>query len=150
MNKYILTACLLMIVSAVISQEKQRTEANANIVLYTSKDGLPTTNISKIAQTKNGFIWISGIEGTSRFNGYDFEEAGTDIDLPKMQNLYYDSINDILYLASPKKFIVIQGNDYKVYTETEGYRINGLDGQMIGCLMPTAKAGYGSVPGPHG
>ncbi len=139
MNKYILTACLLMIVSSVISQEKQRTEANANIVLYTSKDGLPTTNISKIAQTKNGFIWISGIEGTSRFNGYDFEEAGTDIDLPKMQNLYYDSINDILYLASPKKFIVIQGNDYKVYTETEGYRINGLDGQMIGMLDADSK-----------
>lgn len=138
-HTYILTACLLMIVSAVLSQEKHRTEANANLVRYTHKDGLPSTNIAKIAQTKDGFIWISGIEGTTRFNGYEFEEAGAEIDLPRMQNHYYDSINDILYLASPKKFIVVQGNDYKVFSEKEGYKINGLDGQMIGMMDADSK-----------
>ncbi|HSG68372.1 MAG TPA: hypothetical protein VK994_06685, partial [Bacteroidales bacterium] len=136
---YLLTVCLLISSSELLSQEKLRTEANANLVRYTTKDGLPTTNIAKIAQTKDGFIWISGIEGTTRFNGYEFEEAGTDIDLPKMQNLYYDSINDILYLASPEKFIVIQGDDYKVYSEQEGYKINGLDGQMVGMMEADSK-----------
>lgn len=136
---FFLTACFLISATALLSQEKFRTEANANLVRYTSKDGLPTTNIAKIAQTNDGFIWLSGIEGTTRFNGYEFEEAGADIDLPKMQNLYYDSVNDILYLASPKKFIVIQGNDYTVYTENEGYKINGLDGQMIGMMEADSK-----------
>ena len=136
---FFLAVCLLTSATELLSQEKLRTEANANLVRYTSKDGLPTTNVAKIAQTKDGFIWISGIEGTTRFNGYEFEEAGAEIDLPRMQNLYYDSINDILYLASPKKFIVIRGNDYKVYTEKEGYKINGLDGQMIGMMEADSK-----------
>jgi signal transduction histidine kinase len=134
-----LTACILLNASELLSQEKLRTEANANIVRYTNKDGLATTNISKIAQTKDGFIWLSGIEGTTRFNGYEFEEVGADIDLPKMQDLYYDSINDILYLASPEKFIIIQGDDYKVYTDKEGYKLNGLDGQMIGMMEADSK-----------
>ncbi|MBK7380169.1 MAG: hypothetical protein IPJ03_14420 [Ignavibacteriales bacterium] len=53
---------------------------------------MPTTNISpNVVQTKDGFIWISGIEGTYRFNGYGIEEVGSDIGLPTMQSMYYDS-----------------------------------------------------------
>jgi signal transduction histidine kinase len=129
--KYLLISNLIFIASIVFSQERQKTEANSDLIEYTYKDGLPSTNISKIVQTKNGYIWLSGIEGTYRFNGYEFEEVGTDIDLPKMQDMYYDSTGDVLYFASPKKFIKIDGNDIKVYTEKEGYKINGLDGQMI-------------------
>ncbi|MCW8961121.1 MAG: triple tyrosine motif-containing protein, partial [Ignavibacteriaceae bacterium] len=96
-------------------------------------------NISNVVQTKAGYIWISGIEGTYRFNGYDFEEVRNDIGLPKMQNMYYDSTKNIMYFASPTKFILFDGKDFKVYTEKEGYKINGLSGQQISFINEDSK-----------
>jgi signal transduction histidine kinase len=121
------------------SQERQKTEANSDLIEYTNKEGLPSTNISNIVQTKDGYIWISGMEGTYRFNGYEFEEVGADIGLPEMQNIYYDSTGNVMYFASPKKFIKFDGIDFKVYTEKEGYKINGLDGQMITFIDADSK-----------
>ena len=121
------------------AQQKQKTEANADLIEYTNKEGLPTTNISNVVQTKDGYIWISGIEGTYRFNGYEFEEVREDIGLPKMQNMYYDSTNNVMYFASPAKFITFDGKDFKVYTEEEGYKINGLSGQQISFLNADSK-----------
>jgi serine phosphatase RsbU (regulator of sigma subunit) len=130
---------LLLFSSLIIPQQKQKTEANSDIVEYTNKEGLPTTNISNIVQTKDGFIWVSGIEGTYRFNGYDFEEVGQEIGLPKMQSIYYDSTKNILYFASPKKFITFDGKQFKAYSEKEGYRINGLAGQVISFIKEDSK-----------
>ena len=113
------------------AQQRTKTEANADIVEYTIKEGLPTTNISNFVQTKDGYIWLSGIEGTYRFDGYDFDEVGEKYGVPDMQNMYYDSTKNILYFASPKKFITFNGKEFKVYDENDGYKINGLEGQLI-------------------
>jgi hypothetical protein len=124
----------------VLPQQKQKTEANADLIEYTNKEGLPSTNWSNIVQTKDGYIWISGIEGTYRFNGYEFEEIGTDIGLPTMQSMYYDSTNNKIYFASPEKFITFNGKDFKVYTEKEGYVLKGSSGQIISLIRPDSKA----------
>ena len=137
--KYLIVLILFVFSSMLISQQKQKTEANADLIEYTNKEGLPTTDISNIVQTKDGFIWISGIEGTYRFNGYEFEEVGKDIDLPQMQSMYYDSTKNVLYFASPKKFITFNGKEFKVYTEKEGYKINGLSGQLIEFIQTDSK-----------
>lgn len=121
------------------AQQKSKTEANADLIEYTNKEGLPSTNYSNITQTKDGYIWISGVEGTYRFDGYDFEEVGEDIGLPKMQDFYYDSTKNIMYFASPKKFITFDGKNFKVYTDKEGYRINGLSGQVITFVEADSK-----------
>ncbi len=117
--------------SAAFPQQKIKSSANADITRYTLKDGLPSIDISKIVQTKDGYLWISGIEGTYRFNGYDFERVGENFGVPEMQDIYYDSLKNILYFASPNKFISFDGNEYKVYTGKNGYKINGLPGRII-------------------
>lgn len=137
--KNLIMLILFVFSSLLISQQKQKTEANSDLIEYTNKEGLPTTNISNIVQTKDGFIWISGIEGTYRFNGYEFEEVGADIGLPTMQGMYYDSTKNVMYFASPKKFITFNGKEFKVYTENEGYRINGLSGQLITFVKADSK-----------
>lgn len=137
-NQYLIIF-LFLASSMVISQQRQKTEANSDIVEYTNKEGLPTTNISNIVQTKDGYIWLSGIEGTYRFNGYEFEEVGQEFDLPQMQSMYYDSTKNILYFASPKKFITFDGKEFTSYTEKEGYRINGLSGQLITFISLDSK-----------
>jgi hypothetical protein len=135
MQSNILKSSLLVIMylttSILYSQQRTKTEANSDIVEYTNKEGLPTTNISNIVQTKDGYIWLSGVEGTYRFNGYEFEEVGQEIGLPKMQSMYYDSTSNILYFASPKKFIIFDGKEFKSYSEKEGFRLNGLLGQVV-------------------
>ncbi|MDP2364195.1 MAG: hypothetical protein Q8M94_10555, partial [Ignavibacteria bacterium] len=137
--KNLIILILFLFSSVLISQQKLKTEANADLIEYTNKEGLPTTNISNIVQTKYGFIWISGIEGTYRFNGYEFEEVESDIGLPTMQAMYYDSTKNVMYFASPKKFITFNGKEFKVYTENEGYKINGLSGQMITFVKADSK-----------
>ena len=137
--RYLIVLVLLLISSLSYPQQKLKTEANSDIVEYTNKEGLPTTNISNIVQTNDGYIWISGIEGTYRFNGYEFEEVGKDIDLPKMQSMDYDSTKNVMYFASPKKFITFNGKVFKVYTEKEGYKINGLSGQLITFVKADSK-----------
>jgi len=137
--KILVVMLLFTISTMMIAQQKQKTEANADLIEYTNKEGLPTTNISTVVQTKDGYIWISGIEGTYRFNGYEFEEVREDIGLPKMQDVYYDSTKNIMYFASPTKFITFDGKDFKVYTEKEGYKINGLSGQQISFINEDSK-----------
>lgn len=137
--KYLIVVLLFVFSSSIISQQKLKTEANADIVEYTNKEGLPTTNLSNGIQTKDGFIWISSIEGTYRFNGYEFEEVGADIGLPTMQNMYYDSTKNVMYFASPTKFITFNGKEFKVYTDKEGYKINGLSGQLITFVKADSK-----------
>ena len=88
--KNLIILVIFVLSSSILSQQKLKTEANADIVEYTNREGLPTTNITNGIQTKDGFIWISSVEGTYRFNGYEFEEVGADIGLPTMQNMYYE------------------------------------------------------------
>jgi serine phosphatase RsbU (regulator of sigma subunit) len=138
-SKILILSFLFLFSSAIFSQQKLKTEANADIVEYTNREGLPTTNITNGIQTKDGFIWISSFEGTYRFNGYEFEEVGTDIGLPTMQNMYYDSTKNVMYFASPTKFITFDGKEFKVYTDNEGYKINGLSGQLITFVRADGK-----------
>jgi len=136
---FLVVLLLFVFSTLMIAQQKLKTEANADIVEYTNKEGLPTTNLTNGIQTKDGFIWISSVEGTYRFNGYEFEEVGTDIGLPTMQNMYYDSTKNIIYFASPAKFITFDGKVFKVFTEKEGYEINGLEGQLITFVKADSK-----------
>lgn len=123
----------------IYSQTRHKTEANADIVEYTTQDGLPTTNISNIVQTKDGYIWITGIEGTYRFDGYLFDDVGEKYGVPDMQNMYYDSTKNMLYFASPEKFVTFDGTDFKVFGEKEGYKLNGSEGQLISFITKDSR-----------
>ena len=137
--RFITISFLFLLSSFTFPQQRQKTEANSDIVEYTNKEGLPSTNISNIVQTKDGYIWLSGIEGTYRFNGYEFEEVGEEYGLPKMQSMYYDSSKNILYFASPQKFITFDGKEFKSYTSKEGFHVNGLSGEVITFMNSDSK-----------
>lgn len=139
-NKFFLSLIVLLtFICTLPAQRATKTEANADLVEYTSRDGLPTTSITKIVQTNDGYLWISGKEGTYRFDGYNFDEVCKEYGVPRMQNVHYDSTENMLYFASPKKFITFNGSVFKVYSEKDGYKINGLPGQNIMLLKQDSK-----------
>ena len=138
--KLISTIFILLITLNLYAQQKIKTEAGAEIVEYSNKDGLPTTDFSDIVQTKDGYIWISGIEGTNRFDGYQFEDVGQKYGFPGAQATFYDSTNNVLYFASPSKFAIFKNGEFKVFSKNDGYRINGLDGQVVNFVYKDSKS----------
>ena len=138
--KLISTIIILIISLNLYAQQKIKTEAGAEIVEYSNKDGLPTTDFSDIVQTKDGYIWISGVEGTNRFDGYQFEDVGQKYGFPGAQATFYDSTNNVLYFASPSKFAIFKNGEFKVFSKNDGYRINGLDGQVVNFVYKDSKS----------
>ncbi|MEM9918349.1 MAG: two-component regulator propeller domain-containing protein [Bacteroidota bacterium] len=43
---------------------------------YTERDGLPSTEVYKVFQDRQGYIWVGTDSGVSRFNGHVFENFG--------------------------------------------------------------------------
>lgn len=123
----------------IYAQQNSKSERNADIVEYTSRDGLPTSNISSVAQTPDGYIWIASPQGTVRFNGYEFEYVGKEYGLPEMQAVYYDSSGDNLYLASPEKLIRFSEGKYTSFDSSDGYKLNGPSGQVISFIKKDSK-----------
>lgn len=52
--------------------------SNTDFRHITDKDGLGYSWVWDIYQDRNGYIWISTIEGAYRYNGYDFERLDLD------------------------------------------------------------------------
>ena len=129
----------IFILSSSLAQERYKSEANADLVKYTIKDGLPITNIASVSQTADGYVWISGLEGTVRFNGYEFQEPGKEFGLPDMQFNYYDSTSNTIYFASTDKFIILNDNKFQSFTKEDGYQTSGLPGRLVSFIKKDSK-----------
>jgi len=69
MIRKILTGLLLIEIIAVSAYAQTQ---NYSISHYTSKDGLANNEALDILQDKNGFIWITTVNGFSRYDGFEF------------------------------------------------------------------------------
>jgi Y_Y_Y domain./Two component regulator propeller. len=71
-------------------------ELKPNIELISVSDGLPSSNTTALLQDRKGFIWISSVDGLSRYDGYSFlhlsSKPGETNSLPN--NTIYSIIED--------------------------------------------------------
>lgn len=130
-NKLLMVLTLLFLIGNLSAQNKYKTFGNSDIVEYRSKDGLPSTKFTNSVKTNDGYVWLSGAEGTFRFDGYDFAFVGREYGIPEMQSVYYDSTKNMLYFASPDKFATFDGKNFKTYDASSGYKLNENQGQLI-------------------
>jgi ligand-binding sensor domain-containing protein len=72
-----------------------------NLVQFSGKDGLPSTEVREILQDHLGYIWIPTINGLARFDGYKFKRYlnnpndSTTIKGSIIGSLFEDSKNNI-------------------------------------------------------
>jgi hypothetical protein len=130
---------IILLISSTFAQQRYKSEVNADLVKYTVKDGLPVSNIASVSQTADGYIWISGLEGTVRFNGYEFQEPGKEFGLPDMQFNYYDSISNTIYFAAPDKFLILKDSQFQSFTKHAGYQTSGLPGRYVSFIKKDSK-----------
>jgi len=129
----------VMIFSNLNAQNKYKTLSNSDIVEYRMKDGLPSNNFTSTVQTNDGYLWFSGPEGTFRYDGYEFAYLGVEYGIPEMQSIFYDADNNMLYFASPEKFASFDGTDFKTYDNSDGYKLNENQGQIISFVKGDSK-----------
>jgi len=57
--------------------------------LYGPEEGLPFNSVTGITRDENGFIWVAGVYGVCRFDGYRFKEYDYELKNRRMKLSYY-------------------------------------------------------------
>ena len=73
------------------------------IKTYTAADGLPCDHIKRIVQDSRGFLWFCTSEGLSRFDGYRFNNYGTEQGLADRQVVDFLEARDGSYWVATVK-----------------------------------------------
>ena len=83
-------ACLLIPVCTVSAAEADG-EWGYFMFLYDNSNGLTTSEANAVAQTGNGFIWIGGYSGLTRYDGNNFRHFESTTGISNVNCLYVDS-----------------------------------------------------------
>ena len=90
---------------------------------WRSDEGLPDNNVSGIAQTPDGFLWVATVGGLVRFDGDRFDEfspLNVGIPVRGIRTLLLDK-HDRLWLSMDRGFVVCaERNSAKVFTSVDG------------------------------
>ena len=91
---------------------------------WQTDEGLPDNNVTGVAQTQDGYLWVSTPGGLRRFNGQRFEEFPL-LHLPDVANhvvrkMFLDR-GGRLWLVMDRGSIICAGKDgARVYTQADG------------------------------
>ncbi|MFT3738101.1 MAG: two-component regulator propeller domain-containing protein [Breznakibacter sp.] len=96
MKKDLLYPVLLFTILILSSPDNIRAQPNYTVVSLSSNEGLPTDEVKKVFQDKQGFIWMATPEGLIRYDGYNFKVYSTARYLSKglITNLFFDISQD--------------------------------------------------------
>ena len=77
-------------------------------VLYNNANGLPTSEANAIAETPDGFIWIGGYSGLTRYDGNQFKRYDSTTGINSVVSLFVDSKNR-LWIGKGRAHILRSG-----------------------------------------
>ncbi|MGZ8510314.1 MAG: ATP-binding protein [Chitinophagaceae bacterium] len=95
------------------------------IRLYTTKDGLPSAFVIGTYQDKLGYLWVSTIEGSCRFDGKSFTYDGLSDALPDTRSIVVFTDSHLRHWAvTPSGYVEYKGNGIIIsYPNTDSLRI---------------------------
>ena len=113
---------------------------------YSSKEGLDSAELTSVAQTTDGYLWVGGYSGMYRYNGIKFLKEPTEYNVTNVSYLYGDSqgylwigtsdigvvkydtmdatsiqYNSAKGLSSDSVRCIVEGNNHNVYIGTSAY-----------------------------
>src|SRR5580658_279101 len=114
--------CLVSSSPELLALDPHKTLAQYTRSVWTQSQGLPQDGIRSIAQTTDGFLWISTNEGLSRFDGYDFttftKDGGS---LPTNSvGMIVAGRNGTLWIATPEGLTRYWNGKFTTFTTRDG------------------------------
>src|SRR5690242_12086877 len=94
--------------------------------LWTADNGLPSSSVYSIVQTKDGFLWIGTSDGLARFDGIEFERY-TQTDSPA--------------LSDPSIFTLLAASDGSLWLGTNSTLVRYSRGRFESISAGTALPG---------
>ncbi len=108
---------------------------------WQTDDGLPDNNVTGVAQTADGFLWVATLGGLMRFDGIQFDEFPL-THLPKVPNRNVRTI----YLDRQKQMWLTLDRGVIVRVSEAGIRVFGRDdGALDGPVATVAEDRDGGV-----
>jgi signal transduction histidine kinase/DNA-binding response OmpR family regulator/sugar lactone lactonase YvrE len=114
----LLLSVVVVFFSAVVNA--QLVPIYSNFDHYDTEDGLPQNYVSSIVQDKDGFIWVSTLDGIARFDGHTFLEFNISSDstekisTPRVIDLNIDSQNNLWILHYNSEVDVMNPRTFEV------------------------------------
>lgn len=92
---------------------------------WNSNNGLPQNSINKIAQDKNGIIWLATYGGLVRFDGANFKTFSVknypDLSSDRIYSLFIDSKNNLWLCTENGKIIIYDGRKFTDFSSKYDY-----------------------------
>ena len=95
--------------------------------LFTSADGLPSSNVYSVIQDTKGYIWLCTDKGVARFDGYSFESFTVQDGLPSNDIWGITEDHDgRLWLSTYDQLTYFQENKFHTLPLTEKIQLQGF------------------------
>ncbi len=112
-------------------------------ILYNGSNGLPTSEANAIAQTGDGFIWIGGYSGLTRYDGNEFYRYPSSTGITSVVCLFVDS-EDRLWIGTNESGVaVLKDDEIRFYNDAQGmnYSIRAIQEDKKGNLVVATTKG---------
>ncbi|MCR5474088.1 MAG: response regulator [Lachnospiraceae bacterium] len=119
------------------SATQQMGSAGYTTGIYDASNGLVTSDANYILSSSDGYIWIGGYSGVTRYDGNNFDRLDTSDGLTSARGLFEDSIRRIWVGTNDNGVVVLDGNSRRHLTYKDG-----LPSSSIRCF---AEDGEGNV-----
>ena len=91
-----------------------------SVVLYDSKNGLPTSEVNAIVQTDDGFFWIGTYAGLIRYDGNAFESFASASGITNVRCLYVDSQDRLWVGTNDAGVFLMENGSFRQWGKEDG------------------------------
>ena len=115
MNQYIRQIIVLILLLIAFN-------SNAVVLEVRQDPGLPDKCINVISRDKHGLMWMGTQSGLCVYDGYEFKQLyiNAPINRETIQNMAYDSAQDILWVVTEAALFKVNCGSFKVEIESNG------------------------------
>ena len=95
-------------------------------ILYNSASGLPTSEANCVLASTNGYIYIGGYGGITKYDSVNFEKLSPEFGLTSGRGLFEDSMHRIWVATNDNGVVIIDGNTQYHFTKEDGLPSNSI------------------------